>query len=81
MLTSQMNREKAKRERRGYDEAVAVACRECRMDYRESQEQQWTPHLRNALGRQVLPHGTYIFPGQHKANGSELPRLDGAIRR
>ena len=80
MLTSQMNREKVKQEQRGYSDAAAVACQECRMDYKESTEGQWTPHLRNALGRQVLAGGTYIFAGQTKANGSQLPRLDTARR-
>lgn len=71
----------ARREiRRGYSDAAAVACQECRMDYKETTEGQWTPHLRNALGRQVLADGTYIFQGQTKANGSALPRLDTARR-
>ena len=71
----------ARREiQRGYSDAAAVACQECRMDYKESTEGQWTPHLRNALGRQVLADGTYIFAGQTKANGSQLPRLDTARR-
>ena len=83
MLTAR-NKERAaaRREiRRGYDETAAVACKECRTDYKESAAGQCTAHLRHALGRKVLAEGTCIFPGQRKANGSDLPRLSAAPRR
>ena len=80
---TRQERKDADPSRRGYDEAAAVACQECRMDYKEvpGESGRWTPAMRNALGRQVLADGTYIFPGQTKANGADLPRLDAAPRR